>query len=156
MLHVVPAATEEVASAAVRSLGLSHVLSNEAQIDRGIRQSRTADGFQICRTVVVTGKAVHIQRIVEIERCIRVAVSNVASIAALLVSGNADAEIVQDVSFSDGPDPFPFDVLCPFPVPVSRMHHFGCAAIVTRNAGGSHILGLGEMLLELQKFRMIN
>jgi hypothetical protein len=36
------------------------------------------------------------------------------------------------------------------------MHHFGCAAIVTRNAGGSHILGLGEMLLELQKFRMIN
>jgi len=156
MLHVVPAATEEVASAAVRSLGLSHVLSNEAQIDRGnpaIPHRRwLSDMSHCCRDRQGSPHSA----IVEIERCIRVAVSNVASIAALLVSGNADAEIVQDVSFSDGPDPFPFDVLCPFPVPVSRMHHFGCAAIVTRNAGGSHILGLGEMLLELQKFRMIN
>ena len=56
-----------------------------------------AGRLRVCPAVVMAGQAVHVQRILEIERGIRVSVPDVAPVAALLVAGHADAEVVQHV-----------------------------------------------------------
>jgi hypothetical protein len=156
VLHVVAAAPKEMAGPAIRSLRLTHVLSNVRQVDGGVRHSRTPGGFHICRAVVVAREAVDIQRIVEIERCVGVPVPYVALVAALFVPGNADAEIVQDIPLPDGPDSFPLNVFRPPPIPVGGVHYFGVAAVVALNTGSGDLLGLAEVLPQLRKHRMID
>ena len=110
VLHVVAAAAEEVAGAAVGALGLADVLRDVVQIHGGIGHSGAVD-FDIGVAVVVAGQAVHVVGILEIEGGAVVAVADVTLVAALLVAGDADAEVVQDVPLADGADALAFDVL---------------------------------------------
>ncbi len=116
MLHVVPAAAEEMARAAICSHRSSHMLRYTCQIHRGVGITMGRLHIGVC--IVVTRKAINILCIIKIERRVSPVVPDMTFIATLFVRRNADAKIVEDVFLSDVTNATSFDVFLAFPIPM--------------------------------------
>jgi hypothetical protein len=141
-LECIATAAEEMAGTAIRPSRPADMLCDIFQIDRGIRHSRTTVRFDISVADVVTGEAIDVVGVLEVKRWVAVTVADVALVAALLVAGDSDTEIIQNVLFTYLADTLAFDVFDPLPVPVGRLHHLLMTLVMAGDARSRYLLWL--------------
>src|SRR3989304_5062456 len=120
-------------------INLHHLCRMVRGINR-IGYPGTTGSFDIGVAVVMACEAVNIKRILEVETRTRIAVANMAFVAAILVAGDAYAKVVENISLADCSDALAGNVFEAFPIPVGRLHHFGVATIMAGDTCGSYLL----------------